>query len=510
MFGVSRRSDNRVIVEFHTECGNKRPHSAFSGTPMLPDLSPETLAARYGLLARAVDPLPQDPRDDAVHQSLENLRRLIGDELLSLARLGSPDDFTEIYLGFQQELDRFAEFCAYPPLARRALIAFGGGYSAGKSSLVNALLGVKLMPVQIDPTTVLPAYVLSGEADGILALNLHAQRIPLSGEELASLTHEERERYGIQAAQLLRAAFVIRQNFPWPQLAFIDTPGYSAGKEGQGSDAARARAQLDAAQAVVWVASINQGTLSEEDIRFLAALRRDQPRLIVLSQADKKTPEDVAKIVEKVRDTLAQRAIPAVDVIAVSARKRQSLDALAEHLAAWQGLERDPRFAHRFKALFVRYARGIEGERREAERQRHYLTRLLALVDEAGAEDGAMLRAAAQRRIDRQKTLLDSLAALSTRFFGELKKIGDAVDVPLPEPKEIELIAIGGNNLAEQITALRAEEKLPEMDAARCLSCLMQAGKAVRRDVLIRRKRPGPAALHLLLSPKNKQPSACC
>ena len=48
-------------------------------------------------------------------------------------------------------------------------------------------LGQRLMVVEVDPTTALPAYVLAGEHDAVHALNLHRLRVPLADDEFASL-----------------------------------------------------------------------------------------------------------------------------------------------------------------------------------------------------------------------------------------------------------------------------------------------------------------------------------
>lgn len=158
------------------------------------NLDPATLQQRYSLLCRALQATPAADDPQPALDVVSRLDDLIHRELLERARLGSPDDFADIYLGFTRELARFREFCAYPRLAEKTIVAFGGPFSAGKSSLINALIGKKLLVVEVDPTTALPAYVLAGEADAVHALNLHRLRVPLSDEELASLTHDEVHR----------------------------------------------------------------------------------------------------------------------------------------------------------------------------------------------------------------------------------------------------------------------------------------------------------------------------
>jgi len=150
---------------------------------MMPEMTAEHVAARYDLVCRAVRPtsLPDDAR--GVVAELGDLRDVIAQEFLALARRGSPDHFAELYLAFERELDRFAEFCAFPDLAQRFVVGFGGAFSAGKSSLINALLDERLLVVEVDPITSLPSYLLHGDADRVYALNLHRQRIHLSTDE---------------------------------------------------------------------------------------------------------------------------------------------------------------------------------------------------------------------------------------------------------------------------------------------------------------------------------------
>ncbi len=476
-------------------------------------------AARLHLLARATDPLPASALEQQRHDGIERLRKLLETDLLALSRRASPDDFADIYLGFLAEIERFAAFCAYPELSGRALVAVGGGFSVGKSSLLNALIGASVLPVQIDPTTTLPAYVLAAPTDGVCALNLYAQRIELNAAEFASLTHDERERHGTQIGRLLQAAFVGRSTFPWPRLAFIDTPGFRAGTLGTQADAARAQMQLDAAQAVLWVLPIKQGTVPETDLALLARLRPEQPKLIVLSGADLVPEADRERIVAQVQQVLRTRnlAVQAVLPVSRQPKYRALLEPLAAQLESWQALAHDARFAHRFKALFVRYARGLQAERQAAELERHHLNRLLTLVPEAALPDALPLRQAADARSQLRAAVLTELDTLRNRFFTELAQIGQAVGVALPQPHEIDLIDIGGEPRLRAYLAALAQQpagatpaSAPASAAAhasqiqalhRALHVLRQPAAPTHAPGLLRRQRLAPTALAALRQP---------
>ncbi|CBL44888.1 Hypothetical protein HDN1F_13050 [gamma proteobacterium HdN1] len=456
----------------------------------IPNLEPDTLQARYGLLCRALQATAVADKTQPALNTVARLDELIHRELLDLARLGSPDDFAEIYLEFTRELTRFREFCADPRLAAKTVIAFGGPFSAGKSSLINALIGKKLLVVEVDPTTALPAYVLAGETDAIHALNLHHLRVPLSDEELASLTHDERDLYGSQVSRALSAAFITRRDFPWANLAFIDTPGYSGRAiAGDRTDADVARAQLSGAHAIVWVVSIKQGNLNEEDLSFLAQLDPAIPRIVVASHADQLSENDRADVIRRMRETLATRNLAAIGVFPVSARPRQGelLEPLRAQLGTWNQTPRQQRFAYRFKALFTRYQHGIERDARDAHWQLHRTNRIATLAEGDCLRDADELKFHIDKRLEVIKTVETRLQELRGRFFGELKRAGDAVGIPLPEPHEIELLESGDSKLLDLLVSLREKEGCQEPDMRLALRDLRKRVVTERSAGLMRR-----------------------
>ena len=457
-------------------------------------LSPAQLAARYNLLCRATQPAPEADDFQPVVAELDYLRGLIDRDLLELARRGGPDHFAELYLAFLRELEHFREFCAFPALAQKTVIGFGGAFSAGKSSLINALLGQRLLVAEVDPTTSLPTYLLSGAEDAIYALNLNSRRIRLSQEEFQSLTHDEMPLYGSAVGGLLRTAFITRADFPWPNLALIDTPGYS--KPEQDSYSARtdenlARAQLNATQAIVWVISAKAGGISEADLNFLATLNQTIPRLVVVSRADSLPAADVVAIVDAIRRTLAERGLSAIEVIPASSRKKADypLEPVLAHLHDWNRLCRQPRFAHNFKALFNRYARSIAAELRDGHWQLHRLNRILALIDDPDIRaDTGELKAVADNRIRELKTRDAALQALRNQFFLGFKRLGDKVGIALPEPDDLELLAEGGGNLLDLLITAREQRGSPLPDRRLRLLPLTQPGVGGNQPRLLRRQ----------------------
>ena len=454
-----------------------------------PQLDAASLAARLQLVSRAVSAQSEDP--DMAH-ALAGLHKIIKNDLVALTSSTSPAGFTSSYFELEQELERFREFCAFPALAQKVLVAFGGGFSAGKSTLINTLLGSKLLVADTNPTTALPTYLLRGASDAICALNLHRHRIDLSEAEFASLTHEEQQLYGSSVARLLQSAFITRSNFPWHNIAFIDTPGYSKPESSSWTDrtdAQVARTQLNMAQLVVWAVSVEAGTISEDDLLFLASLRTDIPKIIAITRADKVAAPDVAKVVALVTDTLAQRNIPVQAVIPVSrsARSGFGVEPLLAYVQEWDQRPQMLRFAHNFKRPFTQFARYLDEARREESLRMNRLNRVLLHTDADGmARDIEELKALSTLHLDSLQSLDKTLLALRNQFFKNLKAIGDKVGIPLPEPEELDLVDVQAVDLLALLRSAREARKQPTPDYRHCWAALAQTGQPPNRAHLLR------------------------
>lgn len=459
---------------------------------MSADLTSNELTARYQLLCNAtqVDPA-KDSQTQQIETHLHALNHLLEHDLRALARRGSPDDFADIFFALQQELERFHEFCSFPTLSQKVVVAFGGSFSAGKSSLINALLGKRLLVTEVDPTTSLPTYLLQAEQDAIHALNLFGNRITLSDEEFLSLTHDEVERYSSNISRLLRSAFITRSDFPWPNLALIDTPGYSKHEgptQSARTDEHIARIQLNAAQAIVWVIDARQGCITEDDLKFLASLQSDIPRLIVVSRADQKLADEINSIVAGIKSTLAERGLSFVDVIAASARKKPEwpIDPILEQLALWSQNTGSLRFAHNFKQQFSRYTQYFDEQQRQAQRHLNRLNRILVMADSPDVQaDAAELKQSAENELSIAKQQAAELHDLRHSFFSDLKAIGDLVGIALPEPAEIDLADTEGVDLLKLLIQQREQQGRSVPDEPEALRDLMKTGDTSKISSLI-------------------------
>lgn len=390
------------------------------------------IAQRYDLLCRASQSsVEQDGQRLQLAADLAVLDKIINHDLPELARSGSPDHFADILKNLNLELEHFREFCEFADLAQKVVVGVGGAFSAGKSSLINTLLGKKRLVVEIDPTTSLPTYLLHGEQEQITALNLFRRRVILSQDEFASLTHEEKIKYGSQITGLLRSSFISDPDFAWKNIALLDTPGYSKLDSEQWSertDESVARSQLNLSNFIIWVVSATQGTISEDDLKFLATLNADIPKLIVVSRADAKVPEDIAKIVTLVKQTTAERCINVLDVVPVSARKKNDypVQPIIKFLEEWNSGTKKLNFTYNFRKLFTEYARYMQDKQKQVQVKLDQINQMIFLSDnEKILENAYKLQGIEQDNINNWQTSVKNYDDLQTKFFDLIKNISD-------------------------------------------------------------------------------------
>lgn len=427
-------------------------------------LDEQTLRERYALLCQVCDTTSRGG-DLLLEAQLQHLEKLIEHELPALARRGSPDHVADLLHALRMEMVRFREFCAYPELPSKVVVGLGGSFSAGKSSLINALIGDrKCLVTEVDPTTSLPTYLVQGQVEEIAihAINHFNRKIALTHAQFRTLTHEEKALYGSQVSALLKSVVVAHPALPWSNLALLDTPGYSKADEASSerTDAIVARTQLNSAQFIVWLVPADKGTITEEDIAFLVSLDRTIPKLVVLSRSDKHPPQEIEKIVALVRDTLAKRGIAVLDVIPFSNRPSVTYNAepLLSYFAEWDKASSELGFAQQFKRQFMAYQEFIDEVRQEAQLRLSKFNRILSLSDDSEVlDDIDSLQHKSKVELAQLEKLADELTELHLRFFTLLKQIGDSVGIPLPEPDTLSLLALKPTNISQPLQDLANE-----------------------------------------------------
>lgn len=221
-----------------------------------------------------------------------------------------------------------------------------GAFSAGKSSLINALIGRPVFSTNIDPETAIPAEVRHGEIESFTGCLPNGDHIPLDREAV-----RENRLEALQDGGWVEATLPIPQLRSLSHLRLVDMPGWDSGLKAH-SAAIDNYASRSLAYGVV--VSADEGNLRESIRTALKELAvREMPIFAIVSKADKKLPQEVDAILAQVRQEITTTMGRApFKAIKVSARKNNT----GEFIAALQELEAqaEPLFAQNVATPFAR------------------------------------------------------------------------------------------------------------------------------------------------------------
>ncbi len=196
----------------------------------------------------------------------------------------------EIALLTLQEIKKELQLVAsYPSLFQKSMVAVGGGFSAGKSTFLNKLLGLKLkLPEDINPTTAIPTYCLKGEREALMGRSQNGGVV-----ELLHLTfdHQFLDSLGFNLKEIMPFMLLSSPSVPFEFLCFIDTPGYDSSNQGYtGGDRQASKEYLNHAKHILWLISCESGGIEKSDLDYLQELyEKGKQVFIVLSRADSRT-----------------------------------------------------------------------------------------------------------------------------------------------------------------------------------------------------------------------------
>ena len=207
-------------------------------------------------------------------------------------------------------------------------IAVAGGYSAGKSSLLNAVTGIgNVLPTGIEPVSVVNTYLnCSTETKKLVVRgkNLKNKTILLNEDVLASIQHSSKSK--VYIATVLEKLML---DIPAPQyldkITFVDTPGYNnaahANREDGKTDKQKAIDALEKADAFCWCIDIGGGsTIPNTDLEIIKEVC-NKPFAIIFTKVDKVSDSIALNTIKEVRK-LCKKELPKecqpIDIIGMS------------------------------------------------------------------------------------------------------------------------------------------------------------------------------------------------
>ncbi|GAA8270588.1 hypothetical protein HpDR2_01890 [Helicobacter pylori] len=243
----------------------------------------EGLKERYDLIARILNAKTNN-------EGLEEYQSVLDNEFLELASGVDSLKEKEIALLTLQEIQKELQLVAsYPSLFQKTIVAVGGGFSAGKSTFLNNLLGLKLkLPEDMNPTTAIPTYCLKGKKEVLMGFSQNGGMVELPN---LAFDHQFLKSLGFNLKEIMPFMLLSAPSTPFEFLCFIDTPGFNPANQGYtGGDKEASKESLKHAKHILWLISCERGDIESGDLEFLRELYEEEGKqvFIVLSRADRR------------------------------------------------------------------------------------------------------------------------------------------------------------------------------------------------------------------------------
>jgi len=235
-----------------------------------------------------------------------------------------------------------------PELHSRSIGAVGGGFSSGKSTFINSFLSgtnVKLA-VGLHPVTAIPSYVISDKKSEVKGITYRGGRFDISIDMYKEINHEFLKSLSFDLKDIIRYTTVLApmKEGLFDHLCMIDTPGYDPSASGVTErDFETAREYIKDADFLIWLVSIEAGTMPKSDLEFLKKTdfcnTQDKPLYIVVTKAELRKESDIPDILDNIEESLDDADIQyagistysAIKKIPIDYRKQDIIDFLKEH-----------------------------------------------------------------------------------------------------------------------------------------------------------------------------------
>ncbi|WP_139549810.1 dynamin family protein [Helicobacter pylori] len=292
------------------------------------------LKERYDLIARILNAKMEN-------EGLEEYQSILDNEFLEFASGVDSLKEKEIALLMLQEIQKELQLVAsYPSLFQKTMVAVGGGFSTGKSTFLNQLLGLKLkLPEHMNPTTAIPTYCLKGKKEVLMGFSQNGGMVELSH---LAFDHQFLESLGFNLKEIMPFMLLSAPSVPFEFLCFIDTPGFNSANQGYtGGDKEASKESLKHAKHILWLISCERGGIESDDLEFLQELYEEGKQVfIVLSRADRHTKSQLEEVAVQTKETLEDSGIEFLGIGAYSSERYQEIKEFSEKSPVFDSLEK--------------------------------------------------------------------------------------------------------------------------------------------------------------------------
>lgn len=387
------------------------------------------------------------------------IEEIIKTDLPKELEMEAPPDLPALCFDLQEVYEQFEDFLVFQDMIGKKIVALGGGFSTGKSSFLNNLMGKTAedqvrLPTDTAASTSVPTYLMHADGEeSIRAINLFDSRITdLTTDDVGILAHgfEEKSNLGVSLWQLIQRMFISTPRQPYAHIAFLDTPGYSKPDNKDYSartDEQIAKEQLNHSDFIFWF--VNGSVLPQTDIDFLKQLDTHIPKAIILNKADKVLShgiEEYHKTIERIKKDTDRNGIAIRGVWGFTRAPRwqkaiaSDIQAIHDLLKTLDVPQEQSRFGHDFMKLFVECEKYYRKEMKEETARLDRVNKVMFLSDNeqirSSLDDSKLILT---NRIQKLKQAQANLETQKNIFFDTVRKVAQKVQINIPTPSELEL-----------------------------------------------------------------------
>lgn len=211
-----------------------------------------------------------------------------------------------------------------------AKILFVGGFSAGKSALLNSFLGdEEILRENISPETAIAAELVYGSPEKVVRVTETGEKFDCDLSEIENFS----------AADYYKYIYVLKNERlkKLGNLIPVDMPGFDSGIEAH----TKALMQyIGDAAAYVFVVNLEKGTIGQSSLDFLDEIKEYSNSIsFVLTKRDKLSQSDVEKVTKNIETTLSETFDKMPSVIVTSNRDSDCGEKLSKLLSKFSADE---------------------------------------------------------------------------------------------------------------------------------------------------------------------------
>lgn len=199
-------------------------------------------------------------------------------------------------------------------------IAFVGEFSAGKTSLVNRLLGQNvndkndkgILYTSAKAATAVPTYVIGGTEERFRFVTQDDEMKILKKETFTSASKEVMGK--VEGLPNLVKYFVMYQNCEALKgFSILDTPGFNSNDP---DDATRTIEVINECDALFWVVDVNAGSVNKSSLKIInERYDNSKPLYVVINKVDTKSDNEVTTVENKIKADFVREGVKLGGVI---------------------------------------------------------------------------------------------------------------------------------------------------------------------------------------------------